>query len=212
MLISGHRSEYLVGVEHYQAILVGRAVGSLLMVALVPELNNPHDPNAVAGHVDGKVAGYFGRELAAKYRASLVLANELGFRVFVRTEVQQRDDGLLRPGWLDIPPPDAPANWLALPEEQRNQGLTMQRASRLRPRGHRTSALTKPMDLVVTRVRHFAAFATNSLLHRLGSWRERCPAGSRWRCLLIGSLGLGCGSDVCPFPLFSDEAEELDWS
>jgi hypothetical protein len=43
MLISGHRSEYLVGVEHYQGILSGRAIGAPLTVELVAEVNNPHD-------------------------------------------------------------------------------------------------------------------------------------------------------------------------
>jgi hypothetical protein len=52
MLISGHRSEYLVGVEHYQGILSGRAIGAPLTVELVAEVNNPHDANAVAGQIE----------------------------------------------------------------------------------------------------------------------------------------------------------------
>lgn len=79
MLISGHRSEYLVGVEHYQGILSGRAIGAPLTVELVAEVNNPHDANAVAGQIDGRVAGYLRRDVASKYRAPIVLANEHGF-------------------------------------------------------------------------------------------------------------------------------------
>jgi hypothetical protein len=123
MLISGHRSEYLVGVEHYQGILSGRAIGAPLTVELVAEVNNPHDGNAVAGQIDGRVAGYLRRDVASKYRAPIVLANEHGFRLFVQTMVQEREDGLMRPGWLDIPGPEALARWLALPEAERARGF-----------------------------------------------------------------------------------------
>ena len=123
MLISGHRSEYLVGVEHCQGVFSGRAIGAPLTVELVAEVNNPHDANAVAGQIDGRVAGYLRRDVASKYRAPIVLANEHGFRLFVQTMVQEREDGLLRPGWLDVPGPEALARWLALPEAERARGF-----------------------------------------------------------------------------------------
>jgi hypothetical protein len=123
MLISGHRSEYLVGVEHYQEAMSGRAIGAPLTVELVAELNNAHHANAVAGQVGGRVAGHLRRDVASKYRAPIVLSKEHGFRLFVQTDVQQREDGLLRPGWLDIPGPEALAKWLALPEAERARGF-----------------------------------------------------------------------------------------
>lgn len=123
MLVSGHRSESLVGVEHYQATLARLAVGTPLMVELVAEVDNPYDANAVAGQVDGRVVGHLRRDVAPKYREAIVLANEHGFRLFVRTVVQKRDDGLRRPGWLDIPSPEALHRWLALPDAERARGF-----------------------------------------------------------------------------------------
>jgi len=112
-----------VGVEHYQGVLSGRAIGAPLTVELVADVNNPHDANAVAGKIDGRVAGYLRSDVASKYRAPIVLANEHGFRLFVQTMVQEREDGLMRPGWLDIPGPEALARWLALPEAERARGF-----------------------------------------------------------------------------------------
>lgn len=125
MLVSGHISEYLVGTEHYRDIFRRAREGQEILVELVPQADNPYDPNAIAGYIDGKIAGHLRRASAGKYRMPLVLANELGFRIVVRTEFQRRDDGDLRVGWLDIPSPKAFSQWLAMPEDERARGFDL---------------------------------------------------------------------------------------
>lgn len=125
-VVSGHRAEWLVGTEHYPRVYTGAREGQTVLVELVPETDNPHDANAVAGHVDGKVAGHLRRDVAAKYRAPLQGAAALGFRIFVATVFRPRDAGDMGMGWLDIPSPEALGQWLALTPEERVRGFDFQ--------------------------------------------------------------------------------------
>lgn len=125
LVISGHRSEWLVGTENYRQVYARARAEQPVLVELVPEVGNPHDPNAIAGHVDGQVAGYLKAEFAAKYRAPLVEASELGFRLFVKTEYRPRAGGDMGMGWLDIPSPEALKTWLSMPEGERARGFDL---------------------------------------------------------------------------------------
>jgi hypothetical protein len=122
-VVSGHRSEWLVGTEHYPNVYTRARAEQRVLVELVAETSNLQDPQAVAGRVEGKVAGYLRREVAAKYHAPLEAASASGFRVFVATAYRPREDGDLGMGWLDIPSPEALGNWLALPDEERARGF-----------------------------------------------------------------------------------------
>ena len=59
----------MVGTSHYQDALLelsGREADEEIRVAkialFVPEPDNPHDPNAIAIHIDGKLVGYLSRD------------------------------------------------------------------------------------------------------------------------------------------------------
>ena len=123
MLVSGHRSEWLVGTEHYPRVYSRGREGQSVVVELVPETANVNDPDAIAGVVDGNVAGYLKRELALKYRKVLETASALGFQVVVQTEYRQRGGGDLGMGWLDIPSPEALKQWLDRPADERARGF-----------------------------------------------------------------------------------------
>jgi len=122
-IVAGHRSEYLVGTEHYAKVYAKAREGQEVLVELVAEVGNVHDPNAVAGTVNGEVAGYLRQEVAAKYRKALEDAQALGLRVCVSSEFRPRKDASMGMGWLDMPSPEALRQWLALPPDQRSRGF-----------------------------------------------------------------------------------------
>jgi HIRAN domain len=77
-LFGGDDDLEIVGEASYQDALwticqgtEGDRIRYQVVAILVPEPHNPHDPNAIAVHVDGHVVGYFARELAAQYGPGL---------------------------------------------------------------------------------------------------------------------------------------------
>jgi hypothetical protein len=68
-LIEGDSLVPVVGTSHYQpalAEITGRKREEEIRVekiaGLVPEPDNPHDPNAIAVHIDGHLVGYLSRD------------------------------------------------------------------------------------------------------------------------------------------------------
>lgn len=68
-LIEGDELVPVVGTSHYQPALAeisGRRGDEEIRFetqgTLVPEPDNPHDPNAIAVHVEGRLVGYLSRE------------------------------------------------------------------------------------------------------------------------------------------------------
>lgn len=69
VLLEGDELVRAVGTSHYQdalRVLAGRAGDEDLRVekiaALIPEPDNPHDPHAIAVHVESRLVGYLARE------------------------------------------------------------------------------------------------------------------------------------------------------
>lgn len=123
IVISGHRSVYLVGTDRYPAEYARAKAAQPVYLELVAEVDNPHDALAVAGLVDGRVAGHLPHEVSSKYHAPLLAAKALGFRIVVATEYRPRDNGKMGMGWLDIPSSDALTRWLELPDDERARGF-----------------------------------------------------------------------------------------
>jgi hypothetical protein len=129
LLISGHVSVWLVGTDHYPDAYRDAKDGQPVYLELRAESDNPHDANAIAGLVDGKVGGYLPKEVAEKYRNPIEGAAALGFRLFVATEFSKRyrkGNAKIGLGWLDLPRQDALAKWLALPSDERAKGFDFQ--------------------------------------------------------------------------------------
>lgn len=68
-VLEGDELVRVVGVSHYQDALraiAGRTsdeeVRLNTIAVFVPEPDNPHDPNAIAIHIDGRLVGYLSRE------------------------------------------------------------------------------------------------------------------------------------------------------
>jgi HIRAN domain len=75
----------VVGVSHYQDALreiagadAGEAVRHEATAALVPEPDNPHDPNAIRVTIGGRLVGYLSREDAVRYRPAVDVLQESG--------------------------------------------------------------------------------------------------------------------------------------
>lgn len=104
-LVSGHVSVWLVGTDRYPDAYRDAKDDQPVYVELRAERDNPYDANAIAGLVDGRVAGYLPKEVAAKYRAPIEAAAALGFRLFVATEFSKRYRGRRQDwSWVDRPP------------------------------------------------------------------------------------------------------------
>jgi hypothetical protein len=75
----------VVGVSHYQDALrgisgadAGQAARYEATAALVPEPDNPHDPNAIQVTIGGRLVGYLSREDAVRYRPAVEILRESG--------------------------------------------------------------------------------------------------------------------------------------
>lgn len=97
----GNRDVAIVGTSYHQDVLA-RIAGDALKrrehvaftALIVPEPENPHDPNAVAVVADGLgPVGYFGRRDAVRYRA---MAAEL-----LRRRAVGACEAFLTGGWTD---------------------------------------------------------------------------------------------------------------
>ncbi len=89
VLVSGSFQVQVVGSSHHQDLLAEIAGGRRrdgvdvgMLAVLVPEPHNPHDANAVAAHLDGRIAGHLARENAAILQPAVMrLAAEHGAAV-----------------------------------------------------------------------------------------------------------------------------------
>jgi hypothetical protein len=84
-LIEGDDLVHVVGVSHYQPALLaasgaepGKEVRFAVEVELVPEPDNPHDPNAVAIKIAGEPVGYLSRDDARRWQPVLLPLAEHG--------------------------------------------------------------------------------------------------------------------------------------
>jgi HIRAN domain len=75
----------VVGVSHYQDVLReiagaggGEAVRHEATAALLPEPENPHDPNAVQVTIGGRPVGYLSREDAVRYGPAVEILRASG--------------------------------------------------------------------------------------------------------------------------------------
>jgi hypothetical protein len=69
VVLEGDELVRVVGTSHYQDALLelsGRDSDEEIrlekLAAFVPEPDNPHDPNAIAIHIDGRLVGYLSRD------------------------------------------------------------------------------------------------------------------------------------------------------
>ena len=74
-VLEGDELVRVVGTSHYQDALLELAprtadeeVRVNTIADLVPEPDNPHDPDAIAVHIDGKLVGYLAREENKRWR------------------------------------------------------------------------------------------------------------------------------------------------
>ena len=79
----------MVGTSHYQDALlaltgrIGDEEIRVQKVALfVPEPDNPHDPNAIAVHIDGKLVGYLSRDENKRW-LDLVTGHRIGAEAMI---------------------------------------------------------------------------------------------------------------------------------
>ncbi len=117
-LFGGGDDLEIVGEASYQDALwticrgaEGDRIRHQVVAVLVPEPHNPHDPNAIAVHVDGYVVGYFARDVAVQYGPGLQsLMSQCGGYVALRGVIVgggYYSDGPGRLGvWLDHDPGD----------------------------------------------------------------------------------------------------------
>jgi hypothetical protein len=117
-LFGGDDDLEIVGEASYQDALwaicrgaEGDRIRHPVIAVLVPQPHNPHDPNAIAVHIDGYVVGYFAREVAVEYGPGLhALMSRCGGNVALRGVIVgggYYDDGPGRLGvWLDHDPRD----------------------------------------------------------------------------------------------------------
>jgi hypothetical protein len=75
ILLEGDELIRVVGTSHYQDALLELApreadeeVRRDAVATLVPEPGNPHDPNAIAVQIDGRLVGYLSRDENTRWR------------------------------------------------------------------------------------------------------------------------------------------------
>ena len=99
-LLEGDELMRVVGTSHYQDALLtltGRAGDEAIrrdaIATLSAQPDNPHDPNAIAVHIDGRLVGYLGRDENKRWldmvplRAEAMIAGRggtTGLGVFLR--------------------------------------------------------------------------------------------------------------------------------
>jgi hypothetical protein len=117
-LLAGYDDLEVVGESWYQAALwrlsggtAGDKVRCDTVAVLVPEPTNPHDPNAVAVHIDGYLVGYLPRVVAQEYLPGLLsLMSHLDGYIALRGVIVgggYYSDGPGRLGvWLEHDPAD----------------------------------------------------------------------------------------------------------
>ena len=89
-MLEGDTLVRVVGVSHYQDALraiTGRAGDEEMraekVAQFVPEPDNPHDPNAIAVHIDGRLVGYLSREENTRWRDVLAGNHAVGAEAMI---------------------------------------------------------------------------------------------------------------------------------
>jgi hypothetical protein len=89
IVIEGDDLVRVVGTSHYQDTLLelsGRRGDEEIRLAkiaiFVPEPDNPHDPNAIAVHIDGRLAGYLSRDENRRW-LDVVTGNVIGCEAMI---------------------------------------------------------------------------------------------------------------------------------
>ena len=87
--LEGDELVRVVGTSHYQDALLelsGRRGDEELrldkVAVLVPEPDNPHDPSAIAVHIDGRLVGYLSREENRRW-LDVVKGREVGCEAMI---------------------------------------------------------------------------------------------------------------------------------
>ena len=80
----------VVGVTHYQDALrsvTGRAADEEIraekVAVFVPEPDNPHDPDAIAVHIDGQLVGYLSRDENKRWRDVVAGEHPIGAEAMI---------------------------------------------------------------------------------------------------------------------------------
>jgi HIRAN domain len=83
IVLEGDELIRVVGTSHYQDAMLelapreaDEAIRVEKVAVLVPEPDNPHDPNAIAVHIDGRLVGYLSREENVRWK-DVVADNEI---------------------------------------------------------------------------------------------------------------------------------------
>ncbi|SRR5579883_1310811 len=130
-LVTGSESLDVVGESYRQdalwAIVGGRTteyVRKDVIAILIPEMNNPHDPNAISVWIEGNQVGFLSREVAARYRAGLVaLWQKHGRPIALKGQIcggGMREDGLV--GYLGVFLDHDPADFGLEPRPSQGNG------------------------------------------------------------------------------------------
>ena len=90
VVLEGDDLVRVVGTSHYQDALLdligGRAGDEEIRVQkvalFVPEPDNPHDPNAIAIHIDGRLVGYLSRDENKRW-LDVVSGHEVGAEAMI---------------------------------------------------------------------------------------------------------------------------------
>jgi hypothetical protein len=89
VVLEGDELVRVVGTSHYQDALLelsGRQGDEEIRLAkiaiFVPEPDNPHDPNAIAVHIDGRLVGYLSRDENRRWH-DVVSQHEVGAEAMI---------------------------------------------------------------------------------------------------------------------------------
>lgn len=89
-MLEGDELIRVVGVSHYQDALraiTGRAADEEVrqerIATLVPEPDNPHDPEAVAVHIEGRLVGYLARGENKRWGEIAAAAHPVGAEALI---------------------------------------------------------------------------------------------------------------------------------
>lgn len=114
-LLEGHELINVAGESHYQEALRelcprtgAEEVRCEALAALVPEPDNPHDPNAVIVQIEGRLVGYLPRAVAESYGSLLAVYARRRTRATCRAVIAGRapQGGTPNLGvFLTLPPP-----------------------------------------------------------------------------------------------------------
>lgn len=77
--VSGTLQRLIMGDEYYRGAYRKVKIGREYAVALNPEPHNPHDRNAVACYLDGRLCGYLGRDTAEWFQPLALIAQRRGY-------------------------------------------------------------------------------------------------------------------------------------